>query len=215
MPSTIHYNLLRRFLGAMGFLLPAVLFIGSYVQCGCNHIQDSISAYYYTPFVSVFCGILFTIAIFLFTYPGFDLADKWATNAAGVFAIGVAIFPMHFDTPLDTCNTSIGNASEQIGFLHIASAALFFITIAGISCFLFTRTHKDKEPTAEKKKRNIIYIGSGVIIYLAIGLLILDHFAIIHLGCYIPRHVFVLETVCLFAFGTSWIIKGETLYADT
>lgn len=214
---SIHYNRLRKMLGLTGFALPVVLIVASYLDAGCGHIQNSISAYYYTPFISVFCGLLVTIGFFLFTYPGYNWVDKWSTNIAGVLSVFIAIFPTTYCAPHDGCNTGMQTASATVGNIHIISAGAFFLIIAGISCFLFTRTQADKTehappPTPEKILRNRIYVTCGVVIFITIGLL-----GINMAYCIVPEEhhpVFFGETICLFAFAVSWLIKGEALFKD-
>lgn len=52
-------------------------------------LQGSVSGYYYTGVRDVLVGSLCAIGVFLFSYSGYDDWDKWLTNAAGLFAIGV------------------------------------------------------------------------------------------------------------------------------
>lgn len=204
-------------LGLTGFALPVVLIIASFADTDCGHIQGSISAYYYTPLISVFCGLLVTIGFFLFTYPGYDALDKWSTNTAGVLSVFVALFPTTYCTARDGCNTAIETSSATIGNIHLLSAGAFFLIIASISCFLFTKTGSDKNaaaepPTPEKIVRNRIYISCGIIIYITITFLGLNFWLCLVPEKYTP--VFIGETICLFAFAVSWLIKGEALFED-
>ncbi|MBQ9494173.1 MAG: hypothetical protein IJR50_00870 [Treponema sp.] len=80
------------------------------------------------------------------------------------------------------------------------------------SIFIFTLTDKTKPQTANKKKRNLIYIICGCVI-LAMMLFLL----IITLKPNLIQFtgiVFVLESICLVAFGISWLVKGETIFKD-
>ena len=63
-----------------------------------------------------------------------------------------------------------------------------------------------------KKKRNIIYIICGCVI-LAMMILLLIVMLVPSLIPFIGI-VFVLESICLVAFGISWLVKGETLFKD-
>lgn len=213
----------------MGFALPIILILGS---AGCWQIQNSISAYFYTNFVWLFCGLLFTIGFFLITYQGYPLTykghtfnDKWLTRAAGVLALGIAIFPT--DKPLNmncSCHSGIETYWSNSHIVHIICAGLFFITTAFISAFVFTRTHnkqerlnKIKKTSEEKIARNwVFYLCGGVIGVCMIFLItaeVLEIFSI-NISASYPRYVFYNETIMLFAFGTSWLVKGETLFAD-
>ena len=215
--QTIHYNRLRKVLGWLGILFPVVLFISSYCNSDCCHIQNSISSYYYTPLISVFCGVLFGIGLFLFTYAGFDALDNHTTNLAGLLAFCVAVFPTVIQKT-DSCNTGIASSPATLGAIHLGCAALLFIILGIISFFLFTKSHKDgTPPTPEKRLRNKIYRVCGVVMWLCITLIALDMKGYIVLSHWLPsflKPTFSFETLALWAFGTSWLIKGETLFAD-
>ncbi|MDB5282329.1 MAG: hypothetical protein JWO06_1404 [Bacteroidota bacterium] len=214
-PALIHYNLLRKVLGWMGILFPVVLFAGSYIH-GCDHIQDSISAYYYTRFIPVFCGVLFCMGLFFITYKGPEKIDDYATNLAGLLSFCIALFPtLMNDADRDICNSCLPSSSQTISYVHYGSATLFFFTLSCISCFLFTRS--GGAATDEKKLRNKIYRGCGVVMFLCIALLGLDAFNVINLSHWLPaflRPTFTFETISLWAFGTSWLVKGEAVFAD-
>jgi hypothetical protein len=221
-PPNYHYNRLRKFLGWMGITLPVVLLIGSYATPGCGELQCSISAYYHTHLISVFCGFLFAIGIFLFTYtgptdlpPSATYIDRMSSNIAGVFALGVAIFPTGLNAPIKNCNTQIGtwwNCSEPI---HVFCAGALFLTLAFISYKVFTISTRET-PTSEKLFRNRIYRLCAIVMVLCIalaGICILNEEAI---STKYPnfKPIFILETIMLVAFGISWLLKGETFFAD-
>lgn len=100
--------------------------------------------------------------------------------------------------------------------VHFISAACFFLILAYFSIVLFTKTDPDKKekPTPEKIKRNIWYKACGYTMLLCI-LLILLYFKVPGLKQMFPLYtVLVLESVALWAFGISWVIKGETFLKD-
>lgn len=218
-----HYNRLRQFLGYMGFALPLILFTGSQLACNCGHLQDSISAYYYTNYISVFCGLLITIGIFLFTYTGSDKLspqetriDRVSTNIAGLLAIGVATFPTTCPLHIDSCNTYIDVWWCGTPKVHIACAISLFITLAFISLCVFTKTDPANEPKPAKLLRNGIYKVCGWAMVSCLGLAAIVMWFEQQLpACLLAIHpIFILETAMLFAFGTSWLIKGEALFGD-
>ena len=163
-------------------------------------IQKSISHYYFTGMGNVFVGALCAVALFMFFYSGYDKWDDWAGNIAGFFAIGVAWFP----------TTEVGS-SDLTGTIHLASAALFFLTLAIFSLFLFTR--KGSKPTPQKLTRNKIYIICGLVM-IACLVAIAIYFKVIHDDNPRSGFVFWAETIALVAFGVSWLTKGGTLYPD-
>lgn len=203
----ISYLTLRKLIGFLGMGLPFIVALGGLMVYG-TVLQGSISAYYYTGMRDVFVGILSAIGVFLISYHGYDLIDFIAGKAGGVFALGIALFPTapagHV-TPTD----------EVIGRIHYAFAALFFLTIAYFSLFLFTKTNPEKPPTSMKKRRNKVYRICGVAILACLALIAINKLKSDGLIIHEKDHpVFWLETVANLAFGISWIVKGEALLKD-
>lgn len=198
---TYSYLVLRKAVGWIGILIPFTMMLGMFLLFDGNIVQKSISHYYYTGMRDVLVGEICAIALFLFFYRGYDIIDDWAGNLAGLSAIGVAWFP-----------TDETGAGSIIGSIHFISAGLFFLTLAGISLFLFTR--KGAAPTSRKMTRNIIYIVCGLVI---IACMIAIQVYFIFTGNDNPTSdiVFWIETIALLAFGISWLTKGGTLYPDT
>ncbi len=85
-PGLISYQLLRKWIGILGILLPLILVTGSFLIDNCREIQDSISAYYFTRMRDVFVGMVSAIGLFLMTYKGYGKTDTIASNLGGVFA---------------------------------------------------------------------------------------------------------------------------------
>jgi len=209
----ISYLELRRAIGWLGLGLPVVLAIGTLLIGDCSIIKDSISDYYYTIMGCVLVGVLCGVALFLFSYKGFNNWDWISSNLAAVFALGVAFFPMVVKEGHRQCNILCRSNSPWRNWVHFGSAALFFITLACISIFLFTKTDK---PHISKKKRarNKIYRACGIIMLVSIAVIAsLQIYAVYEvLSPYKPT--FVLETIALWAFGLSWLTKGEFLLKD-
>jgi hypothetical protein len=223
------YIRLRRAIGYIGITLPFVLALGK-ILLKDRGLPDSISDCYYTVMRNVLVGSLCAIGVFLLFYK-YEKHDFVFTDLAGVFAVCVAFFPM---AP-KVCHPT---ATEKIiGTVHYVSAALFFLTLAVISLFLFTKTYpkntrRPRKPydylsllwatrtipeaplRRPKRQRNCIYRICGYTIVACIVLLKLvmrpsmeTQFEHIH-------PVFWLETIAVVAFGVSWLIKGETLWRD-
>ncbi|MBN1952808.1 MAG: hypothetical protein JW801_16515 [Bacteroidales bacterium] len=199
----ISYLKMRKAIGFLGLALPLILIAGSFVPGGIKTIQPSISEYYDTYMRDIFVGILCAVALFLFSYRGFNVMDNAAANFAAFFALGVAFFPT-------------SSEKEFVHYIHLISAALFFITLSLISIFLFTLTTKGGKAAGNKLIRNRIYRSCGYIMFGSILIMFVyvmfleEH--LVQLENYKP--IFVLESIALFAFGTSWLIKGRTLWAD-
>ncbi len=95
--------------------------------------------------------------------------------------------------------------------IHFISALVFFLTLAYISLFLFTKSsHPPSDRPVPKKNRNRIYRICGYVMLGCIALIALYFFWLEEwypgLSAYDP--VFWLESVALWAFGFSWLTKG-------
>ena len=85
-----------------------------------------------------------------------------------------------------------------------------FAIFSYFSLILFTKGVA--KPTPQKKKRNIVYKVCGYIMLACILLIFLNFLIKPQLGDLKP--VFCLETIALWAFGISWLTKGEFLLKD-
>ncbi|WP_298795946.1 DUF998 domain-containing protein [uncultured Pseudonocardia sp.] len=199
----LSYLGLRRAVGYIGIGLPFVLLFGKLLVQG-GPLPGSISAYYYSDMRNVLVGALFAVAIFLISYR-YDRPDARAGVLAGVMAIGVALFPT---SPADPTVQA-----RVIGTVHLVCAAVFFLTLAYFSYFLFTRTDQ-VEPTPRKKQRNVVYRVCGILIVVCIVLAVLADNLLGKVLVDELHPVFWLESVAIVAFGVSWLIKGETILRD-
>lgn len=212
-PQLISYLTLRRAVGILGISIPFVMVIGSVVFGDCREIQSSISAYYYTNMRNIFIGIICAVAFFLFAYKGYDRRDSVAGNLGCLFALGVAFFPTSVEAPLTPCiHEHIVN--PVISSIHFVSAGLFFMVLAYFSIVLFTKG--SSRPTPRKLQRNRLYRFCGYTIIVCL-LGIAAYF--IHFEKKYPAldnldPVFWLESIALWAFGLSWLTKGQTLLND-
>ena len=212
----ISYLTLRKAIGILGIAFPVVLVSGSILAGGCEEIQNSISNYYHTNMRNIFVGILCAVALFLFSYKGYERKDNIAGHLACLFALGVAFFPASVDDPLPLCNFPSFIKSPVISLVHFISAALFFTALSYFSIVLFTKSKNKESRTGRKKKRNRVYrvcgfIMLGCIILIGVYFLILkgSYSRLQHI-----KPVFWLESIALWAFGISWLVKGEVLLKD-
>lgn len=210
----ISYLTLRRSIGWLGVLLPFFLMFYCFTVCRCSIVQDSISQYYHTFSGDMFVGILCAIAVFLFSYNGYETKDSVVCKMAALFAIGVIAFPTLPESASNCFNPStlLFPFSQT---MHLIFAALFFLTLAGISIFLFTMTDQSKM-TQRKKVRNRIYYICGIIMIICLALIAIYWLFIQKKYPEVEnlRPVFWLETIALIAFGVSWLTKGEMIYRD-
>ncbi|MCZ6738457.1 MAG: toll/interleukin-1 receptor domain-containing protein [Actinobacteria bacterium] len=230
--TAVSYLTLRRLIGGLGLLFPTTLVIGDLILGESTTLLNSISDYYATSMQPFFVGALITLGIFLFLYRGYNpvfeknrgenralggrfgeiseavfdkvpygTSDNIVANLAGSFALGFALF----------------STTSDIGWVravHSVSAAGLFLTLSYFSLFLFTMTKKGVEPTPEKKIRNQGYRTLGVIMLACIVLIagsntLLDETIIAAI-----KPVLWLESAAFWAFGMSWIVKGDTLFKD-
>lgn len=220
--SLISYLKVRQWIGFLGMALPFVLMIG-----GClagNTVLPSISDYYYSNMGTVFSGALFAVATFLLTYKGYDNSksllfglfnDNTATNLCSFFAICVALFPCN--TIYTTCcGEQISIIQETINLIHFVSAALLFTLLGAISFYFFTQSDKPKLELRNTRKalRNKIYKACGIIIWLSILAMGATKLMIGKPTGIGDKYVLIGEIICLFAFGFSWLVKGETMLKD-
>ncbi|HEY6503334.1 MAG TPA: hypothetical protein VIZ28_05110 [Chitinophagaceae bacterium] len=209
----VSYMTIRKAVGVLGMLLPVILVTGLFFFKNCAAVQPSISDYYYTRMSSFFTGTLCAVALFLFSYKGYDKKDSFASNLAGAFALGVAFFPTSPNPDSSPCNIFNITGDATVNIIHFISATLFFLALAYMSYFLFTKS--SGHPTREKKMRNNVYKTCAVIIVLSIVGIML-YFEVKALKDLLSGYniVFYLETIALWAFGFSWLTKGEFLLKD-
>jgi hypothetical protein len=160
-----------------------------------------------------FVGCLCAVGLFLFSYKGYEKKDKIAGKLACLFAVTIAFSPTGGPDASSACNFLHRNSNSLMSTIHDISAALFFLTLAYFSLFLFTI--KSGNPTDRKLMRNKIYKICGYTILLCI-LFLCVYFNIKELRVALKDYkpVFVMETIALWAFGFSWLTKGEAILKD-
>lgn len=205
----------RQLIGWLGILLPFVCMAGASLIEG-RGVQESVSMYYYTNMRDFFICLMAVVSLFLMTYRGYCPVDNIVTLAGGFSGLVLALFP---------CMQSSRSAGELAGifmleqgtseYVHVTSAALFFMLLAFNSIFLFTRSNLEwKDFSFRKKLRNIVYVFCGITI---LAMLVLLTVLTLVKG---PDYVSInkiplkLEIIMLFAFGFSWLIKGEVMFRD-
>ena len=231
----LSYLTMRRILGILGFSLPIVLLVGGVLDECC--VRPSISAYYYSPspiLHGLFVGTMSAIGVFLICYKGYPrtkgkfLGDNWIATLAGIGALGIAIFPTDPHRRVECSSEPSGAAScaapvcestfaEMVfGFLHNASALLFFAAAAAMACLLFTRSGKTEQQCGRKKFRNNIYWGCAALIVASIVPIVIETSwsNVIPLDFDRYSAVFGLEALAVWAFAAAWFVKGETLWTD-
>ncbi len=198
----ISYLKVRQAIGVLAILMPIVLVLNSF-YCGTT-IKPSISHYYYTNMGDIFVGLLFGMAMFLFTYKGYEKKDDFITNAASIAAICIAIFPTnyHVGAPCAECS-ELSFLKNYHGMIHNISAAVFFSLLAIYTYWFFPKSEK---AGPRQKSRNMLYkiCGVGMMVSLVIVLLM----ARADLSIFWP------ESSCMVLFGIAWIVKGNMFFVS-
>lgn len=196
-------NAHRQLIGYIGLVLPFLLIAIVLVRDGTERWNslESVSAYYYTGAVAAFVGMLVSLALFLFTYAGYpdskyNWIDRGASIIAAIASLGVAFFPTRIPTGL----TALAWWKDSTGIIHYMSAAILFIMFAIFALWLF-RLSDDPQPSADKQRRNKIYLVCGLVI---VGCIV---WAGISGGLY-KKSIFWPESIALVAFAVSWLTKG-------
>jgi len=209
----ISYKNLRRLIGILGISLPFLCLLGLLITW--TPLQPSISHCYYTNVRDVFVGIMIGVSMFLITYNGYDAIDDIITNITGIAGITLALCPCLFSYAHPELNQVIGyfNFNPYLSNdIHITCASLFFILLAFNSIFLFTRT--DTTISVNKKIRNVIYVVCGLTMTALMIALAVIHYIMGDVNFDETPIAFIIESFILFAFGISWLVKGETIFRD-
>ena len=200
-------NAHRQLIGYMGLILPALLWLiaGWRPTEGLQPWKPltSVSAYYYTGAVSAFAGILVALALFLFSYRGYDNAyhrrDRIAAIIAGVATVLVAFFPTGAPGDLE----ALSWWTPLVGGIHYFSAVVLFGAFIYFALFLFRRSKVKRGASLPRGKqfRNVIHIFCGV------AMLACMLWAGIATVTDAP--IFWPEALALEFFAVSWLAKGR------
>jgi hypothetical protein len=199
----LDYIYLRKAIGVLALLLPTIVVLGKWSLDRQWALEGSISLFYYTHSRNFFVGILCALAVFFLSYEhgatGKFKADNYWSGFASAMALGVAFLP--------TMRTLQATSAERVvGVLHLVCAGALFV-ILGVFAIHFFRM-SDGPVTQEKVKRNKVYLACGSIIFACLG-------AVVASEIFKPpaewNVLFFLETVMVWAFAVSWLIKGGFL----
>ena len=210
---------LRKIVGILGILLPIGMYLFLQITNGFNSILPSISHYYFTRAASLFEIIVSLLAVFLLIYKGEELIDYALSSIAGISALLMLIFPT---SNLRGYNHTIKYNSVAVTFfeqssfrpkLHYACAALFLVSLAVMSLFVFTKSSESpSRRPPNKKNRNKVYRTCGVVMLAAMCIAFSGYLNIIPANIYDGNNLtFWMETLSVEAFGVAWMVKGELI----
>jgi hypothetical protein len=201
------YTNLKLAIGILGMALPLICIFGGLIFAGLA-VQNSVSHYYHTNMRDVFVGLLACASILFMTYSGYGIIDNVVTWLIGLAGAGVVIFPCPTYPQMPKALVGILQLTQAAsGPVHFGFSGAFFFLLAINSIFLFTLSKK-KDVGHEKRLRNGIYVGSGVVILASLATLLI-------LSLVAPNYfenssiALVFEAVMLFTFGVSWLVKGD------
>ena len=209
-PSIINVLFLMRLMGGLALALPPVLWLGHLIFSKEIALLGSISEYYYTEVGDLFVGLLFVIGIFLIAYKGFANIDNYLATLAGLAVIGVALFPTGCNALYDYCELLCAEMCNRSTPFHFICAAIFLATLM-IFCFLIF-TQNDDGKWYRPNGYFYTYVGSGLIMFFCLIFIFLytkiwdlpdEHL----LNQF--RLIWWLESLALWAFGISWIVKSK------
>ncbi|TDO29453.1 hypothetical protein [Sediminibacterium goheungense] len=222
---------LRLIVGILGMLLPFLLYFSVAIYSDYYSVMPSISHYYFTRGSFFLHLVVIIFSLILIIYKGYDQADFWLSSTAGFAGLLLLFFPTDNiedylcgkdylldlkNRPPDLVITQMKNSSTAN--IHLISAAIFFLSLAIMSIFFFTRVR----PRASKET---VYLTRGRVIqnriYYVCGFFIITPLVIMILAgttslidpvYYETNHfTFWLECIALIAFAFSWFTKSNTI----
>lgn len=191
------YLRIRNALGILGCLLPILSILGASLSPNTQYPDwwTSISITYYSS--PILIAVLSAVSFFLIIYRGYDGWDTAVNTIAGIAGLCVVCFP---------CEASWIDMSTKVGFfwlpiyitrwVHYSTAFILFLMLGLNSIILFSKSNNTK--------KNLLYKICGYVILTTLFL-----FGINAIFFHQAWTIIVNETIMLFAFGVSWLVKGH------
>jgi hypothetical protein len=234
------YRTLRLGMGWLALLYPAVLIFAGIGLFGVA-LQPSISDYYFAlpvtppvcpvepgnpcrpwpveaqeasfPLRAIFCGGLWSIGVFLLLYRGLTQLENQLLNAAGLFAIGVAAFPMYRPPFNGTSFAAFGLVELPTSGVHFFCAAMLFVMMALVSAFCARHSLKYLADQTLKpgyvRTYNALAAAMAALVILGGGLALLISRGVI--APPIEAYILVIEIIGIVIFAIYWIIKSREI----
>ena len=202
------YRQIRLTAGWTLFLAPLLIIAVAYLIEPA--IQPTLSHYYFVEpkpglVRTMFTGFLIFVGGILVAYRGFDTRDNWIHNAAGIFAVCVAIFPKHCDpTGEPYCYPGL------LGSLHQPAAMLLFffagwaVVYCGGPVFLGQLQEDELRTLKRAKKASLTTMTIGALLYLVRPFLpaAIQEFKITTL---------LVELLGFFGFAAHWLVMTRVI----
>jgi hypothetical protein len=203
-PYVTAWLLHRLTIGIMGIAMPIILIVGERVLFSRDVVdfpRASLSAYYYSGLREIFVGTLFATGIFLITFKLTHAnTDNLITAIAGIGALGVAINPTGPDPGESPVPWSRLLGVHTCQIIHSISAIVFIGALAVMS-HRFAR-HAGRWGWIHE-------VCAAVMVTAAVVALIAGARGIQHVGAW--SGLLLVELICTFAFGISWLVRGIEL----
>ena len=197
----INVRRLRCVLGWLAMILPWLSALFSVLMLGRWAYSISETYYLYETAAPIFSIILGAASILLISYKGYETIDDVINTLAGIFGLGILIFPTYATTVFSENYPLVGTFclhQDISGILHLVCAVIFFGFLSYNSLFLFTKTNGNI--TTQKKIRNIIFRVCGIGMLASFGLLLIPNWSI---------KIWAVEALALAFFGISWLTKAN------
>lgn len=196
----------RLAIGLMGIAMPLILIVGEHVLFSRDVVdfpRASLSAYYYSGLRDVFVGTLVATGVFLIT---FHLTradtDNVITVVSGVAALAVAFDPTGPERGevAPPWARLVGVHTTQV--IHSVSACVFIAGLALMSARFALHTGR--------RALSWLHIACSVLmVAAAAAALIAGAAGVQHVGRF--SGLLLVELVCTYAFGVSWLLRGLEL----
>jgi hypothetical protein len=211
------YLLMRAVIGFIGVALPVTLLLGDgFLFKGRPPLRESLSGYYYSGMRDIFVGSVCVIAVFLLTYRVFEHnLDNAFSIVAGIAALGVALFPAirpkHTNIALSPLQNLLGEFT--VTAIHYTCAGIFIVSL-GVISFMFgwregNRPQQRDGHWARRSPefwRRFHWTCAGGIAAAVVFM------AVSELSGWLTQYALIIgETVAVFSFGLSWLMKGLEL----
>lgn len=198
---------LRLAIGILALAFPLLLMVTGFFDG--SWTETSLSATYWSNSGVLFSSMLVMLSLMLMTYYGYDYVDNVMTTIAAVAMLFVALFPCEGGT---TYLFSFIPA-KATHIIHYVTAGITFSMLGVMSFFQFTKYYVAK--TEGKKKRNLVYRICGIIIFASIlGMLLMELIPNGRSATDVIRLFYWLESIVVWAFGISWLVKSGIILKD-
>jgi len=217
------YKLVQLLIGLIAFGFGPIVAVAYWIEGGSGGLGGSISSYYNSDVRDLFVGMLFALGLMFVTYhfrpvrwkgpaaeangTGTDdrpyvvnyMVDNWLANAAGAAAVLVALCPTD-DTP------HAHLPSTTVGKFHVVWGITLFVLLALFAWWRFRMSAG--APSAKKQARNRLYTFCGCVMVGGLALYGVQRWWLTSLPSWLG---FVGETIALWGFALSWLLKSGYL----